>query len=54
MLNKGNTIEAPIKADIGISQVKRIGAPTTQFRSQKGTGATIKVPVKGSNTDIIR
>jgi len=53
-LNKGKDVNGIIKADVGISNVKQLGSPTSEFRTQRGSGTTIKVPPKGSRTEIIR
>lgn len=43
----------PIKADVGPTQVKNLSAPTSNYRSQQGSGKPIKMAPKDGRYEII-
>lgn len=53
-LNKGNAPLENIGADIQMTEVLNLAAPTSGVRSSVGGGATIKVPPRGSNIEVIK
>lgn len=51
-LNKNKPVMGNIRAEMGPSEVPRLNAPTSQFRSQTSGSTPIKIAPKGANMEI--